>query len=283
MKTIKNYGFLSLLTIAITISSCVQDGDFTVPNVSVEEPSIIANSSITAVKTALQQEFNSNDNLVHTFDVNENAPTYVEGYVVSSDATGNFYKKLIIQDKSESPTAGIEIVLNKTSLSETYDIGRKVYVKLDGLSVSYDDGESSYNSSPMNDVAGKYVLGILDGDRVDDIPSTSIDDHIIRSATVANIVPTSISLSEITGAHINTMIELSSAQILKSDLGKTFAGESNDEYDGFRTIFECETEPSYLSFFAPCRRRCWFCLPLLGCRFGLRPMLAFQLISQLCP
>ena len=33
MKTIKNYGFLSLLTIAITISSCVQDGDFTVPNV----------------------------------------------------------------------------------------------------------------------------------------------------------------------------------------------------------------------------------------------------------
>jgi len=98
MKTIKNYGFLSLLTIAITISSCVQDGDFTVPNVTVEEPSIIANSSITAIKTALQQEFNSNDNLVHTFDVNENAPTYVEGYVVSGDATGNFYKKLIIQD-----------------------------------------------------------------------------------------------------------------------------------------------------------------------------------------
>jgi len=215
MKTIKNYGFLSLLTIAITISSCVQDGDFTVPNVTVEEPSIIANSSITAIKTALQQEFNSNDNLVHTFDVNENAPTYVEGYVVSSDATGNFYKKLIIQDKSENPTAGIEIVLNKTSLSETYDIGRKVYVKLDGLSVSYDDGESSFNSSPMNGVAGKYVLGVLDGDRVDDIPSTSIDDHIIRSATVASIVPTSISLSEITGVHINTMIELASAQILK--------------------------------------------------------------------
>ena len=73
-------------------------------------------------------------------------------------------------------------------------------------------------------------------------PSTSIDNHIIRSATVTDVVPTSISLSEITGAHINTMIELSSAQILKSDLGKTFAGESNDEYDGFRTIFECETE-----------------------------------------
>jgi len=38
------------------------------------------------------------------------------------------------------------------------------------------------------------------------------------------------------------MIQLTSAQIAKTDLGKTFAGESNDEFDGFRTIFECGTE-----------------------------------------
>ncbi len=242
MKTTKFYGFLSFLMIVITTTSCVQDGEFAVPNVSVEEPAIIANSNIAAIKSALQQEYNASDDLVYTFDVNEDAPTYVEGYVVSSDATGNFYKKLIIQDKAENPTAGIEIVLNKSSLSETYDIGRKVYVKLDGLSVSYDDGESSYYINPTNSIAGKYVLGILDGDRVDDIPSTSINDHIIRSATVATIVPLNISLTEITGAHINTMIQLSSAQMLKSDLTKTFAGEANDEFDGFRTIFECETE-----------------------------------------
>ena len=242
MKTSKFYGFLSFIMIVFAITSCVKDGNFAIPSISIEEPNIITNSSITAIKTALQQEFNTNENLVYTFDINENAPTYVEGYVVSSDATGNFYKKLIIQDKAENPTAGIEIVLNKTSLSETYDIGRKVYVKLDGLSVSYDDGENSYNTSPMNGVAGKYVLGILDGDRVDDIPSTSIKNHIIRSSIVATIIPSSISLSDINGVHINTMIQLSSAQILKSDLNKTFAGEPNDEFDGFRTILECNTE-----------------------------------------
>jgi hypothetical protein len=38
------------------------------------------------------------------------------------------------------------------------------------------------------------------------------------------------------------MIQLSSAQILKSELNKTFAGEPNDEFDGFRTILECDTE-----------------------------------------
>ena len=242
MKTIKFYGIISFLMIALTTTSCVQDGDFSVPNVTVIEPNITPNSTVSAIKSALQQEFNSSGDIVYTFFDNPSSPTYVEAYVVSSDAAGNFYKKLIIQDKAENPTAGVEIVLNKTSLSETYEVGRKIYIKLDGLSVSYDDGESSNFIDPSNGIPGKYVLGVLDGDQVDDIPSTSVKDHIWRSATVANIIPTSIKLADITGTHINTMIKLDEAQIIKSDLAKTFAGESNDEFDGFRTIFECVTE-----------------------------------------
>ena len=240
MKTTKFYGIVSFIMMAITMISCVEDGDFAVPNIDVQEPNITVNSNIAAIQSALQQEFNSNEELTYTFDVNEDNPTYAEGYVVSSDAAGNFYKKLIVQNKPENPTAGIEIILNKTSLSETYDVGRKIYIKLDGLSVTYDDGERTIN--PTNEVPGKYILGVLDGDRVDDIPSTSVEDHLIRSATVSQIVPSSIALGDVTEAHINTMIQLPSAQILKSDLDKTYAGESDDEYDGMRTIFECDTE-----------------------------------------
>lgn len=240
MKTTKFYGIVSFLMMAITMISCVEDGDFAVPNIAVQEPNITVNSNIAAIQSALQQEFNSNEELTYTFDVNEDNPTYAEGYVVSSDAAGNFYKKLIVQNNPENPTAGIEIILNKTSLSETYDVGRKIYIKLDGLSVTYDDGERTID--PTNEVPGKYILGVLDGDRVDDIPSTSVEDHLIRSATVSQIVPSSIALGDVTEAHINTMIQLPSAQILKSDLDKTYAGESDDEYDGMRTIFECETE-----------------------------------------
>lgn len=242
MKTNKIYGFLSFLMIAFTITSCVDDGSFTVPNVTVQEPNITPNSTILAIQTALQQEYNSNGDVVYSFYDNPENPTYVEGYVVSTDATGNFYKKIIVQDKIENPTAGIEVVLNKTSLGETYEVGRKIYIKLDGLSVSYDDGESASWINPTNGIIGKYVLGALDGDQVDDIPSTSVKDHIFRSATVAEIVPTTIKLADITEAHINTLIQLPAAQMLKSDLTKTFAGEASDEYDGFRTIFECETE-----------------------------------------
>ena len=79
MKTSKFYGFLSFIMIVFAITSCVKDGDFALPNISIEEPNIITNSSITAIKTALQQEFNTNENLVYTFNVNENTPTYLEG------------------------------------------------------------------------------------------------------------------------------------------------------------------------------------------------------------
>lgn len=248
MKTSKPYSILLLLTLSLSLTNCVQDGGYTVPNITVEEPDITPNSSIKAIKTALQQEYNSNDKLIYTFFKNENNPTYVEGYVVSSDAAGNFYKKLIIQDKIENPTAGIEIILNKTSLSETYDIGRKVYILLDGLSVSYNDGGNDSNSNPnddidpTNDTPGKYTLGILDGNQVTHIPSTSIKNHIFRSAIVAQIIPTEVNIDNIRGEHINTLIKIPSVQILKSDLTKTFAGEPHDEFDGFRTIFECNSE-----------------------------------------
>jgi len=237
----KNQTKRTLLLSALVFSfSCVQDGSFELPNTSTTEPSIAVNSSISKIKTALQQEFNSNKKVIYTFPIHEKNPTYIEGFVVSSDATGNFYKKLIIQDISENPTAGIEILLNKPSLHTRYDIGRKLYIKLDGLSVSYDDGAS--NIDPTNLTPGKYVLGFLEGNRVQNIPSTTIKEHLIRSSIVEKITPTIIDLSTITEQHLNTFIRIEHAQFEKTQLQKSFSGEPNDEFDGFRYLFDCHTE-----------------------------------------
>ena len=77
MKTTKFYGIISFLLIAITIISCVEDGEFDVQNITVEEPNIVANSSISAIKSALQQEYNASGDLIYTFYDNENDATYV--------------------------------------------------------------------------------------------------------------------------------------------------------------------------------------------------------------
>ena len=230
MKTIKIYNIITLFILVFTLNSCVQDGDFTIPELTVKETNNTANSTLEKVKTALQQEFFSNEKLVFTFPINENNPTFIEAYVISSDATGNFYNKLIVQDKAENPTAGIEILINKSALSNLFTIGQKIYIKLDGLSVSYDDGQSTVN--PINLAPGKYSLGFLEGDRSGKIPSTAIKNHLFRTSTIAAIIPQKITVETITDATLNTFVQLEKAQFDISEKGKTFAGEKYDEYDG---------------------------------------------------
>ena len=89
---------------------------------------------------------------------------------------------------------------------------------------------------------GNIYLGSLDGQRVSNIPSTAVEKHLVRSGTVKEIVPQIIALSTITEAHISTQIQLSTTQFIKADLGKTFAGEANDQFDGFRKLIECESD-----------------------------------------
>lgn len=240
MKTIHiSFKTGKILMLCICISSCVKDGTFELPDLSITEPTIVVNSSISKIKTALQQAYNTNHKAIYTFPIHSDDPTYVAGYVISSDATGNFYKKLIIQDSYDAPTGGIELLINAPSLASRYETGRKIYVKLDGLSVSYDDGESDVD--PTNLTVGKYCLGYLYEGSIQNIPSTRIKEHIIKSAVVQEIKPLVTDISSITEAQIHTFIRLEDAQFEKTQLGKTFSGEPNDEYDGFRYLFDCKT------------------------------------------
>ena len=81
---------------------------------------------------------------------------YIEAYVISSDEGGNFYKQLVIQDAPENPTAAIVVQVDKNPLFTQYEFGRKVYIKLNGLSVGEDNGV--------------IQLGRLEGDQLERIP-----------------------------------------------------------------------------------------------------------------
>ena len=239
MKTIKFYKIITSILLLITLFSCVNDDDFELPNITVNEPNIKVNSNIIAMRSALEQEFTNNNTLTYKFREND-VPTYVVGYVISNDKTGNFYKKLIVQDHFENPTSGIEVLIDKTSLSEAFEFGRKVYIKLDGLSISYDDGETDID--PTNAIGGKYILGIDNGNGyIENISAASYTNHIIRSAEIAVIVPAEIAIENFSQQHINTFVKLNNIQFQKSEVNKTFAAEANDEFDGFRTLTSCNT------------------------------------------
>ena len=168
---------------------------------------------------------------VFTFNAlpNPENSRYMIGYVISSDEGGNFFKELVLQDSPSNPTSGIVVQIDVNPLYTFYEFGRKVYIKLDGLSV----GEEN----------GILQIGKRDGNHIMKIPSSLRNKHIIRDAEIATIVPLEISLDHLNSDKKNLFVRLNDVQFHRDDvLGTrpfTFASELTDEFDGERTLESC--------------------------------------------
>ena len=214
-----------LCLLLLANSSCVKTDDFDVPEIEETETSFEEN--ITNIK-AVKAHYNPETEDIYTF---RNTGIVMEGYVVSSDEGGNFYKKLVLQDKTSNPTAGIQILIDDTSLFATYNFGRKVYVQLDGLSLDYNNGT--------------LQLGIQNRGNVVAIPKSLLDEHIIRSSETFEITPLPLEIRNFTESHKNLYVQLNNIQfnknLVRDEANLTFAAETSDEFDGVRQIESCET------------------------------------------
>ena len=122
-----------------------------------------------------------------------------EGYVTSSDEAGNIYKTLYIQDKPENPTVAIQLTVDVTSLYTFYEVGRKVYVKLNGLG--------------LHENFGVLEIGELSGTSVNRISSSSYQNHIIRSTEISNIIPVEIdNINTLTTDDVGKLVQLNDMQ-----------------------------------------------------------------------
>ena len=240
MKTLKiNKLILLLLRFNVVVSSCVQDDDFDAPNLTFDEPNITEVTEISALAGALAQaqdnfgevDYDDEETTVsYTFNENDE---YITGYVVSSDEAGNFFEELIIQDNFENPTIGIKLLIDVNPLFTRYEVGRKVYIKINGLSVGITNGVLS--------------IGALNGTEVDKIASSQETQVILRSNEVATIVPLPMNIADFANDKTNMMIGLADTQFTKNEVINnmlTYAGEPSDEFDGERTLESCVSNAS---------------------------------------
>ena len=237
MKTLKINKIILLLIGLVVFNACVQDDEFSTPDTTVTEPELNGNViELTAVAGDIGQlhggevDFENDEDFV-MYD-GEGPITYVQGYVISSDEGGNFFDEIIIQDKPENPTIGFKVLLDVNPLFIRYEVGRKVYIRLNGLYAGISNGV--------------LALGELDGERIGKIPSSSENEVVQRSAEVATIVPFPLSIEEFTEENndkTNLMIRLEDVQFKRSeavgDDALTYAGEPSDEFDGERTLESC--------------------------------------------
>lgn len=242
MKTLKIYYKLFVLLVAtISAVSCVQDDDFDTPNTNVTE--VVINGTVIGIDELYGlwlQELNNNGNPVLTF---EGDNQFISGYVISSDESGNFFEELVLQDAVSNPQRGVKVLIDANPLFTTYELGRKVYVKITGLTVGLD--------------SGVLTLGVCDGNELEKIAESQMENFVIRDVEVGTIEPKAVNISDFNftadDSDINSImasltltnqyVRLSDVQFNRNDaLGenrKTFAAESDDEFDGERVLESC--------------------------------------------
>ena len=204
MIQLKNLKFITFIIILLsTYLSCVKDDGFSTPKVDCNEPELTATNTIAQVKE------------MYTFGGATKIETdvIIEGYVVSNDKSGNIYKSLSIQDKPENPTAAIKISVDQTDIYTTYNVGRKVYVKLKGLAVGYS--------------FGSIQIGKASDTELGRIPDLEVKNHIIRSCEVAEIVPKVVTIDELDESMLEMLIQIDNVQFKTTELGNAYANIDN--------------------------------------------------------
>jgi hypothetical protein len=215
--------WLPLLLILCFFSCIDEENPLSAP--PSKEIDIPTNSSINAVYERVIQE------APNSVRFEENSPLWLEGYVISNDFSGNFYKELYIQDTPENPTRALRILVDETALSLRFPVGRKIYVRLNGLGAGKQNGVVS--------------IGSYRPEGVGPIPSYLLPDVLLRTAAQHPPVPKLLSATDGAEEVLGQWVYLKDVQLLKSETDKTFAGEAFDRFNGERRLRSCHDGRSF--------------------------------------
>ncbi len=149
----------------------------------------------------------------------------IEGTVTSSDQSGNFFKKIFLEDE----TGGVQIIANKFDLYFDYPVGSTVYVKMNGLTLGDDNGALAIGGG-VEDNNGS--------DRLARIEEFQVGQYLVRG-TSGNANPTTLTIDEVSDEYLNRLVRFNDVQFTDNDAGETYADAEN-LFSLNRTIEDCE-------------------------------------------
>jgi hypothetical protein len=211
--------------VSICLMTCEID-EFDIPTPENNEIEITGTEiSFRALRTALDQQITNTGNTLLTIEED----LYISGFVISSDEQGNFFEELIIQDHYSSPNGGIRIKADVNPLFSTFEKGRKIYVKLQGLTIGFDNGQ--------------LTVGYREGNRIGGLSETRMFEFLKRDTIVEEVQAVDILISELNDTLINTFVRFDDIQFHRNEvLGSypmTFSAEPEDQFDGERMLESC--------------------------------------------
>ena len=228
-KTNKIIMPLLAMVVGLSIVSCVQDDDFSIPSSLGNEENAALQNLLNSGATVLTIEQVKNQ-FVEDVATQIVSDVYVKGYITSSDATGNFYKEFYMQDSPSNPTAAIKVVLDQVDSYNKFNLGREIYINLKDLYI----GETR---------SGDGVIAI--GDHSDDLTEIEalneyqIQTLILRSNITEVITPLPITLAGISDSNIGMFVMIENAEFPSGLSDETYV-DATDSFDTQRTLQACE-------------------------------------------
>ncbi len=185
-KIVKLLMAVIIIAASGTLSSCKKNFD-NPPGPA--DPAIVANTSIKSLKA------------LHTVSGAYNVITtdlIISGTVVGDDKNGNLYKQLFIEDS----TGGLQVLIDANSLYGTYPVGRKVFIKCNGLCVSDYNGTMELGIKAT--VAGAPSL--------EGIPANLVNKYVVGGTLNNPVVPHLVTIAQLTTGmqdrYLGTLIQL---------------------------------------------------------------------------
>ena len=205
MKKIHSYiKFLLVIFSALLVTNCVHDDKYDAPDLSTYQC-----GDLTATKTLAELKAMPQEQTFTTEDV-------VEGYVSSSDETGNIYKYIYLQDKPENPTQGLVVSVDAVSTYANYPQGSKVYIKLKGLALGTYGDFIQLGAMNINGTFGR-------------MPEKMLQTNVIRSCTTkAKIIPKVMKLADVKSANdalVGALVQINNAEFHSNTLCMQYAPE----------------------------------------------------------
>ena len=148
---------------------------------------------------------------------------FIQGFVVSSDETGNFFKSIVINDG----TNGIAILVDAFDTYIDYTIGAEVFVALEDLFISDFGGLPQLGYSPS-------------AENIKRIPEGLVSSILIKSGNSTLVDPVQTDISSLSPDLVNTLIEIDDIQFIDSDTGGTYANNGTPGNGYNATLEDCD-------------------------------------------
>jgi hypothetical protein len=190
----KSFVLLTLLTV-LFFGACV-DREFDEPEFDFQDPDLEVTTTIAALKSTHvngQYEVMSGNQVI-------------SGVVVANDKSGNYYETIVMADE----TGGIEIKIDRRSLFNIFPVGRRVFVKLDGLILG-----------DYNELIQIGYSGAEDG--FIGIPGEAMNDYVIGGSLNNSFQVDTLSIDQLSESYVSMPVVLKDVQFPNEELGNTYA------------------------------------------------------------